>query len=68
VRPIHEVIDQAEEIGARSLDRRIQAYADTVEYRRLVEVLNTMLARLQGAFEAQRRFTADASHELRSPL
>jgi len=68
VRPIHEVIDQAEEIGARSLDRRIKAYADTVEYRRLVDVLNTMLYRLQGAFEAQRRFTADASHELRSPL
>ncbi|MGY8779354.1 MAG: sensor histidine kinase [Longimicrobiales bacterium] len=68
VRPIHEVIDQAEDIGARSLDRRIQAYADTIEYTRLVEVLNTMLARLQSAFDAQRRFTADASHELRSPL
>jgi two-component system OmpR family sensor kinase len=68
VRPIHEVIDQAEEIEARSLGRGIQAYADTVEYRRLVEVLNTMLARIQGAFETQRRFAADASHELRSPL
>lgn len=68
VRPIHAVIDQAEDIGARSLDRRIQAYAETIEYRRLVHVLNTMLDRLQAAFEAQRRFTADASHELRSPL
>jgi two-component system, OmpR family, sensor kinase len=68
IRPVSEVIDQAEEIGARSLDRRIHAYADTREYRRLVDVLNTMLSRLQGAFEAQRRFTADASHELRSPL
>lgn len=68
VRPVHEVIDQAEGLGARSLDTRISAYADTVEYRRLVDVLNTMLARLQNAFEAQRRFTADASHELRSPL
>ncbi|MHC4925591.1 MAG: histidine kinase dimerization/phospho-acceptor domain-containing protein, partial [Planctomycetota bacterium] len=68
VRPVNEVIGQAEEIGAGSLDHRIQAYADTQEYRRLVEVLNTMLARIQGAFEAQRRFTADASHELRSPL
>jgi len=68
VRPIHAVIDQAEEIGARSLDKRIRAYAETIEYRRLVQVLNTMLARLQAAFEAQRRFTADASHELRSPL
>jgi two-component system, OmpR family, sensor kinase len=68
MRPVHEVIDQAEEIRAGSLDRRIHAYADLKEYRRLVEVLNTMLSRIQGAFEAQRRFTADASHELRSPL
>ena len=68
IRPVHEITDQAEAIGAGSLDRRIDAYADTREYRRLVEVLNTMLARIQGAFETQRRFTADASHELRSPL
>ncbi|MEX2466154.1 MAG: ATP-binding protein [Gemmatimonadota bacterium] len=68
MRPVHEVIDQAEDIRAGSLDRRIHAYADLKEYRRLVDVLNTMLARIQGAFEAQRNFTADASHELRSPL
>ncbi|NJD18123.1 MAG: HAMP domain-containing protein [Gemmatimonadetes bacterium] len=68
MRPVHEVMDQAEEIGGGSLDRRIHAYADHQEYRRLVEVLNTMLGRIQGAFEAQRRFTADAGHELRSPL
>jgi two-component system OmpR family sensor kinase len=68
VRPVYEVIDQAEGLGARSLDNRISAYADTVEYRRLVDVLNTMLDRIENAFEAQRRFTADASHELRSPL
>jgi len=68
VRPVHEVMDQAEAIGAASLGRRIKAYADTREYHRLVEVLNTMLGRLQQAFDAQKRFTADASHELRSPL
>lgn len=68
VRPVHAVIDQAEEIGVASLDRRIDAYAETLEYRRLVDVLNVMLDRIHHAFEAQRRFTADASHELRSPL
>ena len=35
---------------------------------RLVETLNEMLGRIERVFEAQRRFTADASHELRSPL
>ncbi len=68
IHPVHEVIDQAEEIEATSLDRRIRAYAETHEYRRLVDVINGMLGRIQGAFETQRRFTADASHELRSPL
>lgn len=68
VRPVHEITDQAEAISAGTLDRRIQAYADTREYRKLVQVLNTMLDRLHSAFDAQRRFTADASHELRSPL
>lgn len=68
VRPVHEIIDQAEEIEAGTLGRRLRAAAFSREYRRLVEVLNTMLARLDSAFEAQRRFTADASHELRSPL
>ncbi len=68
VRPVHEVIDQAEEIGATSLDRRIHSYSDTREYHRLVEVLNTMLGRIQRAFVSQTQFTADASHELRSPL
>jgi two-component system OmpR family sensor kinase len=68
MRPVHEIMDQAEEIGVGSLERRIHAYADTREYQRLVDVLNTMLERIQGAFEVQRRFTSDASHELRSPL
>ncbi|HKJ91835.1 MAG TPA: ATP-binding protein [Longimicrobiales bacterium] len=68
VRPVHQIIDQAEEIEAGSLERGIRAAADSREYHRLVDVLNGMLARLRSAFESQRRFTADASHELRSPL
>ncbi len=68
VRPVHEIMDQAEAVRAGTLGRRIDADADTREYERLVAVLNGMLARLEGAFESQRRFTADASHELRGPL
>lgn len=68
MRPVHEIIDQALSIRGGSLDRRIHAYAEVREYRRLVDVLNGMLERIQDAFDAQRRFTADASHELRSPL
>lgn len=68
MRPVEEIIDQAEKIRAATLGRRIEARADTREYRRLVGVLNTMLDRIDAAFAAQKRFTADASHELRSPL
>ncbi|MDP2479000.1 MAG: ATP-binding protein [Candidatus Palauibacterales bacterium] len=68
VRPVRDITSQAEAIGASTLGRRIGAHADTHEYERLVHVLNTMLDRLDAAFEAQRRFTSDASHELRSPL
>jgi two-component system OmpR family sensor kinase len=68
VRPVHEIIDQAESVRAGTLGRRIRADAETQEYERLITVLNTMLARLESSFEVQRRFTADASHELRSPL
>lgn len=68
LRPVHAITGQAEAIGAGTLERRISAYADSREYQRLVQVLNTMLERLDSAFEAQRRFTGNASHELRSPL
>jgi two-component system, OmpR family, sensor kinase len=68
VRPVHEIIDQAEAMGAGTLGRRITADADAQEHERLITVLNSMFARLERSFEAQRRFTADASHELRTPL
>lgn len=68
LRPTREITEQAEAIRAGTLSERITAHADVREFGRLVTVLNEMLDRLEGAFEGQRRFIADASHELRAPL
>ena len=68
VRPVDAIIDQAEGIAHGEPHRKIEAFADTWEYQRLVQVLNRMLTRLEAALETQKRFAADASHELRTPL
>jgi two-component system OmpR family sensor kinase len=68
LRPTEEITRQAEAVEAGTLSDRITAHAEVREFRRLVTVLNGMLTRLDRAFQVQRRFTADASHELRAPL
>ena len=68
LRPTLEITGHAEAIEAGTLSERITAHADVREFGRLVTVLNGMLDRLERAFDTQRRFTADASHELRAPL
>jgi two-component system OmpR family sensor kinase len=68
LRPTREITAQAEAIEAGTLSERITAHAGVEEFGRLVNVLNAMLNRLDRAFQGQRRFTADASHELRGPL
>lgn len=68
LRPTAEITAQAEAITAGTLPDRITAHADVQEFTRLVHVLNGMLDRLSRAFDLQRRFTADAGHELRGPL
>lgn len=68
LRPTQEITAQAEAIREGTPTPTITAHADVEEFTRLVRVLNAMLARLDNAFDSQRRFTADASHELRGPL
>jgi two-component system OmpR family sensor kinase len=65
---IDDVVQQARRIGEADLGKRLPHPGTPDEIGRLVDTLNDMLARLEHGFEAQRRFTADASHELRSPL
>jgi two-component system OmpR family sensor kinase len=66
--PVQRITEQAEGIEVGSLDRRITAHAGTAEFQGLGAVLNRMLNRLDRAFSSQKRFLADASHELRSPI
>ena len=66
--PVVAVTDAARAIHARDLTTRLPQPPGRDEIGELVAVFNQMLGRLETAFEAQRRFTADASHELRSPL
>ncbi len=66
--PVAEVTRLAQEIEAGSLNRRLPIPGTQDEIGGLVTTLNLMIARLEAAFEAMRRFTADASHELRGPL
>jgi signal transduction histidine kinase len=68
--PIEQVIDEVEAVtDGRSLHRRVHV-DDSVgdEFTRLSGTLNAMIARLETSFGALRRFTADASHELKTPL
>ncbi len=66
--PIDRIVQRARVIGQSVLTERLPHPGSRDEMARLVETLNDMLARIEQTFEAQRRFTADASHELRSPL
>ncbi|WP_052808430.1 HAMP domain-containing protein [Methyloterricola oryzae] len=67
-RTIDGIVRQARHIGEASLSERLQHPGSQDEMGRLVSTLNEMLDRLEQSFEIQRRFTSDASHELRSPL
>jgi signal transduction histidine kinase len=68
-KPIDTLISEVEAItDGRSLHRRVPADEADEELSRLAETLNRMIGRLQTSFGALRRFTADASHELKTPL
>ncbi|WP_405136377.1 sensor histidine kinase [Nocardia sp. NBC_01388] len=56
------------DIGTLALSQRVPVPAARDEIARLATTMNDMLARVEAGHSAQRRFLADASHELRSPL
>ena len=69
VEPVGRMINEVEAISdGRSLHRRLPVETTGDELARLGATLNAMIARLETSFAALRRFTADASHELKTPL
>lgn len=66
--PLRRLADLASDIEAHDLSRRLAVNSDRGELGRLCVTFDRMLDRLEAAFSRERRFTSDASHELRGPL
>jgi heavy metal sensor kinase len=66
--PVNRIIESAERVGVHNLSRRLEVPRAKDELRRLTEHLNAMLDRIETSVKRITRFTADASHDLRTPL
>jgi len=68
LRPVDRIAAAARSISIRNISERIPVSGTNDELQRLAETCNAMLDRLESSFQQMKRFTADASHELRGPL
>ena len=68
LRPVQRITAVANEISASDLSQRIALIGPQDELKDVADTFDQMLDRLQRAFEDQRRFVSEASHELRNPL
>ncbi|WP_163510588.1 sensor histidine kinase [Fodinicola acaciae] len=68
LRPVHEISALARRLSSESLHERIHLNGPKDELSELADTFDDMLERLEKAFESQRRFIANASHELRTPV
>lgn len=68
LRPLQQITATARRVADRSLHERIALAGPHDEIKDLADTFDSMLERLDRAFDGQRRFVADASHELRTPL
>lgn len=68
LKPIRSMIGEVQSIGADNLSRRLPLPAAQDELHQLGATFNALLQKLSVSFEQQRRFVADASHELKTPL
>jgi signal transduction histidine kinase len=68
LRPVRQMTAAAQRISEDNLHERLAVAGPRDELSELGDTIDGLLARLEGAFAAQRRFVANASHELRTPL
>jgi len=68
LRPINRIARTAESVTVRRLNERIPDEKTDEEFKRLIVLINGMLARLERSFQQATRFSADAAHELKTPL
>jgi signal transduction histidine kinase len=68
LRPVREMTAAAQRISEDSLNERLGLHGPKDELKELGDTIDGLLERLEAAFNAQRRFVANASHELRTPL
>ena len=68
LRPLRDMAEQCQSITSQNLNRRLEIDSPSNELETLATAFNGLLARLDGSFDTMRRFIADASHELRTPV
>jgi signal transduction histidine kinase len=68
LRPLRTMTAATQRISDQNLHERLAVAGPDDELKRLGDTIDDLLARLEAAFDAQRRFVANASHELRTPL
>ena len=68
LRPLHDAAQTARDVTQQSLSQRVTYRGPMDDVGMMVTALNDMLDRLERSFAEQRRFVADASHEMRTPL
>ena len=68
LRPVVRLRDAMKAVDEKALDQRVPAAQEDREFKELITSYNKMLDRLEGSFHQASRFSADAAHELKTPL
>ncbi|MCL1964128.1 MAG: HAMP domain-containing histidine kinase [Firmicutes bacterium] len=68
LRPIYDITETAQQMNEKNLSARINVAGTQNELRDLAVVINDMLDRIEAAYNRQKQFVSDASHELRTPI